>query len=116
VPKKSETHKPYKIQSSKEASVDRSGRFNILYQNPRWRKIRANQLKIEPLCRICLHDGLTTPATICDHIEPHRGNLIKFWNGPFQSLCKVCHDSKKQTLEKSGRVIKKIGVDGYPID
>jgi len=53
---------------------------------------------------------------VCDHIEPHRGNMVKFWNGPFQSLCKQCHDSVKQAFEKSGKVIKKIGLDGYPIE
>jgi 5-methylcytosine-specific restriction enzyme A len=28
------------------------------------------------------------PATICDHVEPHRGDVNKFWLGPFMSLCK----------------------------
>lgn len=53
---------------------------------------------------------------MCDHIEPHKGDPEKFWNGPFQSLCKAHHDSDKQVLEKSGRRKVQIGVDGYPIE
>jgi 5-methylcytosine-specific restriction enzyme A len=94
---------------------DRSGRHNKMYQDPRWKRIRAHQLKIDPLCRICERDGVVTPATICDHIEPHRGNVVKFFSGPFQSLCKMCHDSAKKAFENSGKVIKKIGLDGYPV-
>ncbi len=112
MPRKSQTHKPYQVP---DVPHDRSGRYNKLYQDLRWERIRRNQLNIEPLCRMCLHDGLTTPATICDHIEPHHGDTIKFLKGPFQSLCKLCHDSKKQAFEKSGKVIKKIGLDGYPV-
>lgn len=53
---------------------------------------------------------------MCDHIEAHKGDPEKFWNGPFQSLCKQHHDSDKQRLEKSGRMKVQIGTDGYPIE
>jgi hypothetical protein len=33
-------------------------------------------------------------ATECDHIQPHRGDPVKFYSGPFQSLCKSCHSKK----------------------
>lgn len=49
---------------------------------------------------------------MCDHIEAHKGDPEKFWNGPFQSLCKQYHDSDKQRLEKSGRRKVQIGEDG----
>jgi hypothetical protein len=111
------THKPYKDNTEASTSGRSSaGKYNQLYTLPRWRKIRANQLKREPLCKYCMDAGTTTSATICDHIEPHRGNMIKFWSGPFQSLCKSCHDSHKKAFEQSGRVIKRIGVDGYPVE
>ena len=32
-----------------------------------------------------------------DHVEPHHGDVNKFWLGPFQSLCKGCHESTKRT-------------------
>ena len=34
-------------------------------------------------------------AVVVDHIEPHRGDKIKFWDrGNWQPLCKDCHDRK----------------------
>lgn len=38
--------------------------------------------------------GRVTEATVCDHVMPHKGNVVKFWAGPFQSLCKHHHDVK----------------------
>src|SRR5262249_60020746 len=68
-----------------------------------------------PLCKFCLERGIVTPATICDHVEPHRGDVNKFWLGPFQSLCKVCHDSTKRHIELRG-FRPDIGLDGWPLD
>src|SRR6266404_1730756 len=34
---------------------------------------QAHQLRIEPLCRLCLEAGRVTPATVADHVTPHRG-------------------------------------------
>ncbi len=86
-----------------------------LYNDVQWRKLRARQLRDEPLCRMCKARGKITPATICDHIEPHKGDIKKFWAGPFQSLCKTCHDSDKQRIEKGGKPKPFIGLDGWPV-
>jgi 5-methylcytosine-specific restriction endonuclease McrA len=72
------------------------------YKTAAWRNIRKRQLSIEPLCRFCKKDGKITPATVVDHITPHRGDMKLFFAGPFQSLCSECHSSTKQRLEKSG--------------
>lgn len=88
-----------------------------LYTQRRWRKLRARQLAREPLCRMCLVDGRVTAATICDHVEPHRGDMMKFWAGPFQSLCAEHHNRVKQSMEKGGnkRTLRPvIGLDGWP--
>lgn len=82
------------------------------YKTYRWQQVRKRQLDREPLCRIC-HPRLTI-ATICDHIEPHRGDVEKFWSGPFQSLCKPCHDSTKQREEGGSKPRQRIGADGWP--
>jgi 5-methylcytosine-specific restriction enzyme A len=71
-----------------------------LKKTARWQALRAHQLRAEPLCRMCLADGRPVAATICDHIEPHGGDLYKFWHGPFQSLCKPHHDREKQREER----------------
>ena len=72
------------------------------YKTAAWRKIRQRQLTIEPLCRFCKQKGIIKEADTVDHITPHKGNMKLFFTGPFQSLCKECHSSTKQRLEKSG--------------
>lgn len=64
---------------------------------------------------MCEKAGLVTPATICDHIEPHNGNLEAFYSGPFQSLCKRHHDAAKQAEERGG-YSREVGIDGWPVD
>jgi 5-methylcytosine-specific restriction protein A len=37
-------------------------------------------------------------ATVVDHIVPHKGDKVKFWDSSnWQSLCKRCHDAKTAT-------------------
>ena len=31
---------------------------------------------------MCARRGLVVPATICDHVPPHRGEIGAFWQGP----------------------------------
>lgn len=50
---------------------------------------------------MCATDGVVVAANTCDHIEPHRGNPEKFWNGPFQSLCEYHHNRDKQRAERA---------------
>lgn len=53
---------------------------------------------------------------LVDHIDPHRGDMKKFWDSAnWQSLCKTCHDSIKQRLEKSG-IVEGCDVNGIPLD
>jgi 5-methylcytosine-specific restriction enzyme A len=54
------------------------GPLDQLYSSARWRRLRAYQLGAHPLCAFCLAKGLVVPATICDHVEPHHGDLNKF--------------------------------------
>lgn len=54
-----------------------------------------------------------TPATIADHIEPHRGDVEKFWNGELQPLCGQCHSGTKQAMEND-RVMG-FDVEGWPL-
>ena len=59
----------------------------------RWRRLRAAYLRHHPLCVMCERDGVTTAASLVDHIVPladggsnHHTNL--------QSLCVQCHAKK----------------------
>lgn len=87
------------------------------YKTAGWRKRRAYQLKQHPLCQECEKLGRIVPATVADHVEPHRGDPEKFWNGTLQSLCKPCHDRHKQSEEKGGLGFRRgCDVDGRPLD
>ena len=61
----------------------------------KWRRARKRFLQRHPLCANCLSQGVLTPATVVDHIVPHRGDRALFWDEKnWQPLCKNCHDRK----------------------
>ena len=67
----------------------------------RWQKARGAFLKTHPLCVKCQSEGKLVPATVVDHIVPHRGDPHLFWDeGNWQSLCKSCHDTKTMTEDR----------------
>jgi hypothetical protein len=75
------------------------------YGTARWRRIAKVQLAAHPLCAMCQTQGRVTAAITCDHIDPHKGDPVKFWVGPFQSLCTSCHSSGKQRDEARGYTV-----------
>lgn len=69
-----------------------------------WQRARDRFLRSHPLCVMCLEEGELTPATIVDHIKPHRGDMSLFWDASnWQPLCKRHHDSTKKIIEAGGR-------------
>jgi 5-methylcytosine-specific restriction enzyme A len=66
--------------------------------------LRKAWLRNSPYCVFCLRDHkVRTPATVLDHKIPHRGDDKLFLDiSNFQSLCKTCHDSKKQRQDNRG--------------
>jgi 5-methylcytosine-specific restriction enzyme A len=85
------------------------------YHTTRWRKRRARQLAEYPLCAMCKKQGKVTAATVADHVEPHRGDAVKFWQGKLQSLCSTCHNIRKRMIEKHGHSAA-CDQDGLPLD
>lgn len=96
----------------------------------KWQQAREGYLKKHPHCVQHLKINIVERAKIVDHIIPPKlkeakasGNpkLIAaakklFWDkNNWQSLCKLCHDSWKQRLEKSGIDIG-CGANGVPFD
>ena len=83
----------------------------------RWQRARLMFLgrPENVLCRMCTAIGLVTRATVVDHIKPHRGDQVLFWDtSNWQPLCKRCHDSRKQSLERGGNGGRAVGLDGLP--
>lgn len=84
------------------------------YGLARWDRIRVAQLTAQPLCERCLTQEIVELATVVHHKEPHRGDPVKFWGGPFESMCKSHHDSHGQ-LEDNGKVTIQFDAAGWPI-
>ena len=67
----------------------------------RWQKARLRFLRAHPLCAVCWKEGKATPATVVDHIVPHRGDPKLFWDeANWQPLCKHHHDVKTMTEDR----------------
>ena len=63
-----------------------------------WEKARAAYLAAHP---ICAHPGCIERATVVDHITPHRGDKVLFWNSAnWQPLCAHHHNAHKQREER----------------
>jgi 5-methylcytosine-specific restriction endonuclease McrA len=63
----------------------------------RWRKARVEYLALHPYCRMC-----GKPASVVDHVIPHKGDPRLFWHrANWQPLCQPCHDRHKQRQERS---------------
>lgn len=94
-------------------------RYRRWYNLARWKHpqygVRARQLAEHPICQRCEARDEIVPATEVHHNPPHRGDEQRFWHGPFESLCKPCHDIDARQEEQRG-YSRAIGADGYPID
>ena len=87
-----------------------------LYDKSRWRRSRRVFLARNPLCRMCHQIGKTTLATLVDHIKPHKGDKVLFWDqGNWQGLCATCHSGAKAVLERTGKM-RGCDVHGAPLD
>ena len=72
------------------------------YASARWKALRAWQLRRSPLCVECAKERRIVPAHEVDHIIPHKGNLLLFYDPDnLQSLCRPCH-SRKTVVEDGG--------------
>lgn len=93
-------HRPPGWQDKKardrDYAVHRNKRALALMQSAAWRKARAEFLARHPFCVEC-----GAPATVVDHIVPHRGDPIIFWDRRrWQSMCASCHGRK--TVARDG--------------
>ncbi|SIO36660.1 5-methylcytosine-specific restriction enzyme A [Rhodovulum sp. ES.010] len=78
---------------AKDSAVARKGA--ALYKTAAWRRARETYLRRHPLCVDCGDLGLVVEAEEVDHVEPHRGDVRKFWDrSNWQALCKRCHSRK----------------------
>ena len=99
----------------READSRRASSTERGYNNA-WRKAREGFLRSHPLCKKHQERGIVKPATVVDHIKPHKGDTALFWNqANWQALCKACHDGAKQREER-GSVSDACELSGLPSD
>jgi 5-methylcytosine-specific restriction protein A len=85
-----------------EQQASDSAPWRTLYTTPRWRKLRkAILLRDLFTCNSCRRLEGDSSLLVADHIRPHRGNMLLFWDeSNLQTLCKTCHDTLKRKEEQ----------------
>ena len=79
----------------------------------RWRIARRVFLAHHPYCVFCEEEGKIRSALEVDHIEPHKGDPILFWDeSNWQGLCKHHHQSTKARIERG--IHEGCDVNGIP--
>lgn len=90
-------HAVAKMQKERKARFDQKRpTANQRGYNGEWAKARKQYLAAHPLCCRC-----GAPASVVDHIKPHKGNQTLFWDRfNWQPLCQPCHSGPKQAEER----------------
>jgi 5-methylcytosine-specific restriction protein A len=88
----------------------KSEAYKALINTSRWRNLRWNQLRLQPLCQRCLSAGRYTPATQVHHVvpvesAPSREAMAALAYDPtnLMSLCGPCHKAIHQSLATGTR-------------
>ena len=88
-----------------------------IYDTTIWRRFRAQQLRRDPLCAMCLSIGIVRAGVDVDHIVPIKDGGEPFDFSNVRSLCHEDH-SRVTRAAQYGRevVIKGCDVNGMPLD
>jgi 5-methylcytosine-specific restriction protein A len=81
--------------------------YQDIYQDPRWRKLRAAKIAENPLCEICEKKGKTVLTQEVHHIRPFQTGatpaeveILAFDLDNLQSLCTPCHKTEDQEIRQ----------------
>lgn len=79
---------------SKHGAPPKDATRHRLYDRD-WQRESKIYLADHPWCVECLKEGKHVPATVVDHIKPHRGDRRLFWDRyNWQGLCEHHHNQK----------------------
>ena len=82
------------VDAARSISADRQV-GKRLYATRQWRELRATMLALHPYCecRECVVGRRRWPSEVVHHINPHRGDPLRFFDpSNLQVLAKTCHD------------------------
>lgn len=84
-------------------------RHVVGYNTSRWRKLRLQFLRANPLCVRCLEIGKTSAATVADHVVPISGpDDPRMFNAEeLQALCQTCDKAKTLSDRREGMTLDK---------
>lgn len=113
-------HRPIGQRTRREANREHDKRrsasqpWRAWYKTTQWRALRlATFTRDLYTCRMC---AKVTASPVCDHVTPHKGDPDLFFDAAnLQTLCAKCHDSAKQSQERTG-VVRGCDADGRPLD
>jgi len=96
MPVRPQRHKPVSPATPKHTTPEQQrGSSNERGYTYRWQQSSKGYLAKHPLCVHCEQQDRVTVATDVDHIVPHRGDMVLFWDrANWQGLCHPCHSAK----------------------
>lgn len=107
MPTAPQTFRPRGVPDRREAAASADARRGSARERgytPAWDKARKAYLAAHPLCGYCEAEGRYEPATLVDHLYPHRRYDDVFWRSEWWvPSCAPCHDGPKQSAEASGK-------------
>jgi len=106
MPTRPPSFRPSGYVSKAQREVSRGTRTARGYSN-RWGRAAKLFLIEHPMCACaqCQARGLPLPATVVDHIVPHRGDPSLFWDASnWQPMAKRCHDRKTMSERNDRRL------------
>lgn len=79
------------------------------YKSRRWERTSRNYRYKHPVCEVCLHLGIVSPANVVDHIKERKDladyeQHLLYDESNLMSLCHACHN-KKTAAERTKRNI-----------
>lgn len=96
------------VPASRDVRRSKAKPWRKWYATKRWRDMRIDRLRLmnwtcEQTGELLIGQGNDWNAPVLDHIEPHNGDPVLFWDlGNVQIVTKQWHDSEKQKQERAG--------------
>ena len=95
----------------KEPSKRDNLNHKAVYNTKRWRAVRIEKLKQDPLCEDCLKKEIITPGVEVHHITPiSKGKTIRdkqalgFDKANLKTLCEACHKKTHNDNNRKGYI------------